>query len=140
MTTGRGNVLTSHSSPNHSSSTSAQSSSIIEQMYPPVCAAPVSFPSDTLLLRLVSEENDKSGTTAELSVPHTTGRKLPFFPRPAVFHPTVARLHYTRVHSLRSMADLVNSSPHHISICGSYSECIRAAGIRTANSWRAKHT
>lgn len=45
----------------------------------PVCTAPVPFPSDTLLLPLVSLENDKTGTTAELSVPHTTGIKLPSF-------------------------------------------------------------
>lgn len=70
-------LLTSHSFPNLPSFTSAQSSSITDQMYPPVCAAPVSFPSDTLLLPLVSVENGKTGTTAELSVPHTTGRKLP---------------------------------------------------------------
>lgn len=45
----------------------------------PVCAAPVSFPSDTLLLPLVSLENDQTGTKAELSVPHATSRKLPSF-------------------------------------------------------------
>lgn len=74
-----GGTLTRHSFPNLPCFTSAQSYSITDQMYPPVCAAPVSFPSDTLLLPLVSVENDKTGTTAELSVPHTTGRKLPSF-------------------------------------------------------------
>lgn len=58
----------------------------------PVCAALVSFPSETLLLPLVSLENGKTGTTAELTVPHTTSRKLPSFHSLAVFHPAVARL------------------------------------------------
>ena len=72
-------LLTSHSFPNPPPFVSAQSRSITDQMYSPVCAAPVSFPSDTSLVPLVSLENDKTGTTAELSVPHTTGRKLPSF-------------------------------------------------------------
>lgn len=72
-------LRTSHSLPNPPSFTSAQSPSITDQLYPPVCATLVSFPSTALLLSLVPLENDKTGTTAELSVPCSAGRKLPSF-------------------------------------------------------------
>lgn len=80
MKTGQGNV--SAHKPFISQSPTLRICSIFLHYRPdvsPVCAAPVSFPADTLLLPLVSLENDKTGTTAELSVPHTAGRKLPSF-------------------------------------------------------------
>jgi len=73
------NCSKGHSFPNPPPFRSAQSSSITGQMHFPVCAAPVLFPCDTLLLPLVSLENDKTETTAELSVPHTAGQKIALF-------------------------------------------------------------
>lgn len=130
MKTGQGNV-SAHKPfiSNPPSFASAQSSSITGQMYSPVCAAPVSFPFDTLLLASVPLENDKTGTTAELSVPHTTGRKLPSFhsscsissscSRAAVYAYSFTEIHARPCHFFSA----------HIYNCAIPSECIRNVEI-----------
>ena len=80
-----------------------------------------------LLLPLVSLVNDRSGTTAVLSVPHTTGRKLPSFhssSRAAVCEPA---------HSPRSVPDLVSSfvQPG----CNSTDYCGMYRRVMNANSF-----
>lgn len=82
----------SHSLFNPPSFTSAQSPSITGQLYPPMCAALVSFFHPLLCSYLWYHwKNDKTGTTAELSVPYTMGRKLPSFP----FHMAPAEAPYS---------------------------------------------